>query len=181
MSRLQLIFCVETNKQSDTDFLYIRNMIDRFYDINGSHILLKPVYLGGKGRYSTKGNKREIDKLIRQFDGGANESKSYVLFCFDCDRYDSDPDDKRFLESAKDYCDKNPDYRFIWFCRDAEDVFLGHQVDDKQKKTEARRFAERKLIKNVEIKNLLSDRYRVHCSNICLVLDEFLDRKKSTR
>lgn len=44
MKRIQLIFCVETNKQSDTDFLYIKSTIDRFYEYKNGHIQIKPVY-----------------------------------------------------------------------------------------------------------------------------------------
>ena len=54
MKRIQLIFCVETNQQTKTDFQYIMSLIDRFYEYNNGHILIKPVYLGGKGKYSTQ-------------------------------------------------------------------------------------------------------------------------------
>jgi len=106
-----------------------------FYNYKTGNVQLNPVYLGGKGRYSTDGNKRKIDRLIKQFNSGflENEGESYVLFCFDCDRYDSDPNDQKFLSSAKRFCQTKPNYRFVWFCRNVEDVFLGHQISSKQK------------------------------------------------
>ena len=176
--RLQLIFCVETNQKSDTDFIYIKNAVDRFYDYKNGNIQLTPVYLGGKGKYSSSGITRQINKKINQFKAASSHGESYVFFCFDCDRYDSNSADQQFLLDAEKYCLSNPIYHFVWFCRDIEDVFLGHQINNNLKVTEAERFAAKKLIEQVHIDRLTAKQYKLHHSNICLVLNRYLPRKK---
>ncbi len=178
MKRLQLIFCVETNQQKDTDFKYIRNAIDKYYNYRNGNINLVPQYLGGKGRYATEKTVRKINTLIKKFKGGADNGESYVLLCLDCDKYDSDPKDRKFLMEAEKYCGSMPNYRLVWFCRDVEDVFLGHQISDKQKEEEVKRFLAKKLIDNINIDSLLANQYRIHHSNLFLILNQFLIRKK---
>ena len=82
MKRIQLIFCVETNRKSDTDFKYIKSTIDRFYEYRNGNVQIKPVYLGGRGRYSTNSNTREINALIRQFSAGRKIQR--VMYSFAC-------------------------------------------------------------------------------------------------
>lgn len=178
MKRLQLIFCVETNKQSNTDFQYIKSLIDKFYEYNNGHILIKPVYLGGKGKYTTRKNLGEINRLIRQFSASADNSESYVFLCIDCDKYDSNPADRLFLTQAEEYCHSKHNYSLIWFCRDVEDVFLGHQVPNNQKKAEANRFVKNHMIDHIDAQNLTGTKYKTHSSNICLVLDQLLTVRK---
>ena len=51
---LQLIICVETNKKCNSDYIYIKSSIERFYSVDRGNIKLSPVYLDGKGNYSSK-------------------------------------------------------------------------------------------------------------------------------
>lgn len=178
MKRIQLIFCVETNKKSDTDFLYIKSTVDRFYDYQNGHVQIKPLYLGGKGRYATNRNVREIEKLIKQFRAGSKHSESHVILCMDCDKYDSDPIDRKFLADAENYCRNKENHHLIWFCRDVEDVYLGHHISNAQKTAAAKRFVAAKQIRNVDANNLRADRYRQHYSNICIVLNELLPKRQ---
>lgn len=179
MKRIQLIFCVETNQQTKTDFQYIMSLIDRFYEYNNGHILIKPVYLGGKGKYSTQKNIGMVNKLITQFGAGSDNSESYVFICIDCDKYDSDPADRQFLTQAEEYCQARQNYDLVWFCRDVEDVFLGHMVADKQKKAEANRFVKNHMIDHIDVHRLTEKKYKAHSSNIRLILDQLLPIKKS--
>ena len=118
---LQLIFVVEANKKSKSDWIYIKTTIDHFFTYDTEHIKLTPVYMGGKGKY--KDREKEINKLISQYAAQSPERNSRVIYCFDCDEYDRKPDDKKFLDDAKDYCcQKN--YEFAWFCKDIERVYL---------------------------------------------------------
>ena len=172
MKRLQLIFCVETNRKSDTDFLYIKSTLDRFYDCRNGHVQIKPVYLGGKGRYSTNSNARKINELIRQFSAGSKSAESHVFLCLDCDKYDSDPEDHKFLTDAENYCRNKENYHLIWFCRDVEDVYLGHQISNTQKTDAAKRFVARKQIETIDANKLRADQYKQHYSNVCTVLDQ---------
>ena len=96
--------------------------------------------------------------------------------CFDCDDYDSKPEDAEFLVNDRRYCDQKG-YDFIWFCKDIECVYLGKKVDDSQKKNESAMFKVKKLINTVEERKLLVNNYRANTSNILNVMDRYLVRK----
>ncbi len=51
---LQLIFVVETDKKCKSDWIYIKDTIDRFYQYDQAHVKLSPIYMGGKGKYTAK-------------------------------------------------------------------------------------------------------------------------------
>ena len=132
---LQLIFVVETDNKCKSDWIYIKDTIEYFYEYDRTDIKLSPVYMNGKGRYKNK--EKEIQGLISQYRNKSNISK--VLYCFDCDDYDKKPEDSNFLETAKKYCDYKG-YEFVWFCKDIEHVYIGNQIDDSKKKKTAADF-----------------------------------------
>ena len=171
---LQLIFVVETNKKCKSDWIYIKDTIDRFYQYDQAQVKLSPVYMDGKGKYRNK--EKEISSLITQYVAGNKANQSKVIFCFDCDDYDSKPEDAEFLTKAKQYCD-DKGYDFIWFCKDIERVYLGKKVDDSQKKKESAMFKAKKLIEVVEECKLTANNYRENNSNIMLVIGKYLSRK----
>ena len=45
---LQLIFCEETNKNCNSDYIYIKSEIDKFYSDNKGKVKLSPVYIEGR-------------------------------------------------------------------------------------------------------------------------------------
>ena len=108
----------------------------------------------------------------------AKTNHASVLYCFDCDDYDTKPDDRNFLEQTKQYCSDNG-YTFIWFCKDIERVYIGKKVDDSQKKKEAELFKKRKHIDKVDKHSLSANNYQINTSNILTVLDQLpeLSRK----
>lgn len=55
--------------------------------------------------------------LLRQIRNVSHQSK--VIYCFDCDNFDTNAEDENFLKNAKQYCEENG-YEFVWFCRDIE-------------------------------------------------------------
>ena len=171
---LQLIFVVETNKQCKSDWIYIKDTIDRFYQYDQVHVKFSPVYMDGKGKYKKK--KKEISSLIAQYASRNETNQSRVIYCFDCDDYDSKPEDSVFLTGAKRYCDENG-YDFVWFCKDIERVYLGKEVDDSQKKKEATTFKAKKMINNVDGNKLTATSYRSNTSNIMNIIDKYLTRK----
>ena len=96
-----------------------------------------------------------------------------------------------FLNGAKSFCDQNG-FRFIWFCKDIEQVYLGKSIPDSSKKKEAESFLRKKKIKDVRMskaKNIYDfskaqipiklkvARYQNGKSNLCAVLDEYLIRQ----
>lgn len=195
---LQLIFVVETNKKCKSDWIYIKDTIDKFYLYDRSNVKLSTVYLDGKTKYTDNGKEKEVEKLLKQYNNASTENKSVVIYCFDCDDYDTKPDDKTFLKGIKQFCkNKNEEeeqkakndkrdwkvkYEFVWFCKDIERVYLGREVSDKEKKKESEKFKEKKLINNVNELKLSERGYKNNSSNILTVLDKYippLARKKS--
>lgn len=171
---LQLIFVVETNKDCKSDWIYIKDTIEHFYEYDVAHVKLTPVYMDGKGKYKKKD--KEIVKWISQYAAANSENESRVIYCFDCDDYDSKPEDDRFLKDAREYC-TTKGYDFVWFCKDIERVYIGKKVEDGDKKKEAATFKAKKLIEGVDKKKLSCVNYRANASNIMNVMDTYLKRK----
>ena len=99
---LQLIFVVETNKRCKSDWIYIKDTIDRFFQYDQAQVKLTPVYMDGKGNYKNK--EKEIFDLVSQYAAGAKtkqSNQSEIIFCFDCDDYDREPEAATFLSQ---YC-----------------------------------------------------------------------------
>lgn len=128
---LQLIFVVETKKSVKSDWIYIKDTIEQFYQYDNAHVKLTPVYMDGRGNYKSK--EKEVLKRISQYKADNPEKESKVIYCFDCDDYDVKPSDLKFLSDAQRFC-HNKGYEFAWFCKDIEHVYLGKQIDDSQKK-----------------------------------------------
>lgn len=171
---LQLIFVVETNEKCKSDWIYIKDTIEHFYQYDQAQTKFTPVYMDGKGKYKSK--EREINTVISQFAHSNKDNQSKVIYFFDCDKYDTKPEDAQFLIDAKQYCDTKG-YDFVWFCKDIEQVYLGNSVEKKQKQAAATTFKAKKGIKNINKNMLLANNYVVKTSNIMKVLDKYLNRK----
>ncbi len=171
---LQLIFVVETNSKCKSDWIYIKDTIERFYQYNQTQVKFSPVYMDGKGKYDKK--EKNISKLISQYASTSKVNQSKIIYCFDCDDYDSKPGDLNFLNNVRQYCDERG-ADFIWFCKDIERVYLGKKVDQSQKKTESATFKSKKLINNVDVNKLSAADYQANTSNIMRILDKYLTRK----
>ena len=169
---LQVIFAVGTNKKCNSDWIYIKDTIEYFYSYERTQVKFSVVYMDGKGNYNSKKKEKEIKSLASQYSSTSNTNRSRVIYCFDCDDYDSKMDDLKFLEEAKKYCDEH-EYDFVWFCKDVEQVYIGKKVDDSQKKKEAATFKAKKQINSIDSKKLLMKNYRNNTSNIMNVLDGY--------
>ena len=169
--RKQLIFLVEADSNSKSDWIYVKNTIDRFYMFDYSKDKLSKSFMGGKYKYKTK--EKEIQTLIRQFSIGSKDNESYVFYVVDCDDYDSNPRDASFLEEIEDYCNQH-NYNLIWFCKDVEQVYINKKVAKKEKKDEAERFAKNRKIQLVDETKLREENYRRNTSNILSVLDRYI-------
>lgn len=167
---LQLIFCVETNKQADTDWVYIMEVIRFRYKLT-PQINLNKIYMETKSRYASRKVLGEIEKKTRCFNG---ETK--VIFCIDTDAYESNFEQKKEFEEIKQFCKKHG-YDLIWFCHDVEEVFLGKQVENSQKKKEAGAFRSNRGIERVRTENLSAPEVKNKCSNVLKVLDGYLEKK----
>ena len=166
---LQLIFVVEANKKSKTDWIYIKETIDRFYKYDVAHLKLSAVYMEGKNKYLSK--EKEVNLLISQYSSTSTNNVAKVIYCFDCDDYDSNPVDKEFLEKTQEFCKAN-NYEYAWFCKDIERAYLGEKVEDGLKNREATKFKANKLIDEVSESRLNGKSISHNMSNILRVLDE---------
>lgn len=171
---LQLIICVETNKDCKSDKIYIWNTIHQFYKISQTEVKLNCVYMDCKGNYSSNKVYKRIKDYEKLYKAGNPNGESVVIMCFDCDDYDTDNETAKFLKDAREFC-RNKGYHFVWFCKDIEQVYLGKSVPKKQKKESAERFAKSNGIAGVDISILkLDNRYQKGKSNLCTILDELL-------
>ena len=62
---MQLIFVMETDSECKTDWIYIKETIEKIYQYNNAQIKLSPVYMAGRGNYKKK--ERRIKELISQY------------------------------------------------------------------------------------------------------------------
>lgn len=166
---LQLIFVVETNKKCDSDWIYIKDTIEHFYQYERTQIKLSVVYMDGKGKYKQK--EKQINQLSKQYNSQTKNNQTKVMYCFDCDNYDTNSEDLHFLETAKSYCDRKG-YEFVWFCKDIEQVFIGQRVSNKVKQSAAVRFKKQNQILEVDKNKFLSSTYKIGYSNMMIVLDK---------
>lgn len=166
---LQLIFVLETNKKCKSDWIYIKETISYFYKID-CRIKLSDVYMDGKGNYQKRRN--EIEQLKKQYQR-VKGNKTIVLYCFDCDDYDINQDDKVFLDNVKKYCENNG-YEFVWFCKDIERVYIGKKVDRHQKKKEAENFKIKRMMDEIDANKLYAKYYQRNTSNLLTILDFYL-------
>ena len=173
---VQLIIVVETNRKNKSDWMYIKTAIDHFYSYDRSEIKFSPVYMDSKNKYRDKNIENEIEKLIKTYSDAVKGNISKVIYCFDCDNYDTDSSDLQFIRNAENYCRKKG-FDFVWFCKDIERVFLNKKVSRNKKQEEAAKFISKKMIQKVKTENLSANTYRNAASNVLSVLDKYLVRK----
>ncbi len=171
---LQLIFVVETNKKCKSDWIYIKDTIDYFYEYDKAHVRFTPIYMDGKGNYKKK--EAEVLRWITQYGSMTETNKSEVIYCFDCDDYDFKAEDLNFLQEAEKFC-RDKGYHLVWFCKDIEGVYIGRKVPDNKKQSEATVFKEKKLVRNIDATKLSYTNYKANTSNIMKVLEPYLDKK----
>ena len=165
--RKQLLFCVETDREADVDWVYIHETIKYCYGEN-NEISIKPIYMGGKTNYKTNKVLNEIKDKSKRFKG-----ETTVFYCIDTDRMDINATQELEFNAIKKYC-SSKGYNFIWFSRDVEDVFWGSQVEDSEKKNKAKQFRSQKQIQRIRFTSLRATSVSRHKSNILNVLDKYL-------
>lgn len=178
MNNRLILLCVETNKNADTDYKYIREVIRKLYK-NEVKNTYKPIYMGSKGRYKDKGVISDIEKNIREYKQVNRKinTEIIVIYFIDTDDCNADAVRKKEFDTIEKYC-LNNGYKLAYFCHDVEDVFWGMKVEDKQKVKKANEFVAKNKIKDVDINNLNCNVFKRHKSNIMLILDNYWVRKK---
>ena len=168
---IQLVFVVETDERSRTDYIYINSVLEELYHVRmANNVKLSTVFMGGKRNY----NKRKVISRIEALcKGYRNNGETKVIYCFDTDKYDTDPQDKRILNEEENYCRTNG-YEFVWFCHDIEEVFVGVSVEDNEKVNRAKQYAVNKEVTNLKYINLKSKFISKGKSNLLYVIDKCL-------
>ena len=162
-----LLFCVESNKQEQIDWLYIESMIKHMF-VMDNNIVRRPVFMNSRTRY----NSVKVQKEISRYQSTSYESVS-VIYCVDTDKYEIDANQKREFENILKYCADN-DYDLVWFCHDIEEVFIGHSVSDSEKKACATRFVAKEEYRIVDKNMLMKKTYSKGFSNFITVVSKYL-------
>lgn len=92
----QFIFVVETNKKCQSDWMYIKDTIEHFYAFDRTQVKLSVVYMDGRGNYEKK--EKDVQNLISQYKAASKKNQSRVIYCFDCDNFDTNAEDENFLK-----------------------------------------------------------------------------------
>lgn len=161
----QLIFVTE----SDIDWLYINSTIRAIYDVQ--NIRLDYVSMNGKNNYNKKTVISKVDKIKRGING-----ESVVIYCYDTDDIDTNPNDLRFDKEITEYCDKNG-YGLVWFCRDIEEVFTGSRVTKEIKRKTAENYVRKIKEKPYSRIDIYSNDKNKNKSNIMLTIDSYLKKR----
>lgn len=168
---IQMIFCLETNKRANTDYIYIKETMDFLYQKN-NQIKISPVYMDGKTKYQSKSVLREIHKREKAFISG----KTKIIYCIDTDEYENNIEHANIFRDIQIFCEEN-EYELIWFCHDVEEVFQGRGIADSLKVKEAGAYRDKKKIREMSLSRLAEKTIRPHTSNLLCILDQYLERK----
>ena len=166
----QILMCVETNKQSNTDYVYISCTLSHYYQ-ESIKISRKPIYLGSKTKYSDRKIQTKIAQLKKDFNG-----ETSVIYFIDTDEDTIKPEDSKLLDNIKAFCIKQ-EYDLVLFNRDIEDVYWGKQCDDSSKVKLSAQFRMNNMINSVSESVLSSTSISRHQSNILTILDKYWTRK----
>lgn len=167
----QIILCVESDRRAQTDNIYIKETIHRFYEI-GNDTKITFINMGGKSKFKSNKNLCQINQYVKDYRIG----QSIVVYCIDTDSYESNPSQNEETEAIRSFVVGN-DYELIWFCRDVEEVYLGKRASKGDKKNMAVGFMKKKRIENVAVNALNCSTESNGSSNILAVLDKYLKRK----
>ena len=166
---MQLIFILETDNKSQSDFMYINSTIHKFYKIEGHKVT--PIFTGGKGNYN------KVESQIKKYKGKYS-GNSIVYICYDVDNQIK-PTYKLNDEIEKYACTKG--YKTIWFNEDIEQAYIKTSIPDNKKTKRAKEFINHNEIYNVNIISLSQKNVSMKCSsNILFELDKVLKRNNDS-
>ena len=168
---IQMILCLETNKRANTDYIYIKEVLEYLYQQN-NQIKISIVYMNTKSKYQCKNVLREIERKTRDYIHG----KTKVIYCIDTDDYEKNAKHAAEFSEIQQFCERTG-YDLIWFCHDVEEVFLGKKIPDSSKVQEAGAFRRKNRIAKLSLKELSRNTMGTCHSNILNVLDKYLMRK----
>jgi hypothetical protein len=167
MSRV-IVICVESSKQAGFDDKYIDNIIKYYY---GDKNPIRYVNMDGKGNY----NKRSIKQNIQEKCIGFKDT--VIIFAIDLDYYESNYQQKSMNERVNAYVDQM-NYQLVWFYPNIEHVLVGEDIEKSKKRSRVTQFTKNQEITFINSSYLESPIIKKGYSNILLVLDKYLQRKR---
>lgn len=125
---IQLIFVVEADGRSRSDWNYIRKILESaIFTFNPFSVRETPVFLDGKYNYAHNDVQKEISDNIKRFSG-----MTHVIYVFDTD--EASVKNKKKNKGITDYCGAlSYPNSIVWFRETIEKVLLGHRVSDYEK------------------------------------------------
>ena len=97
-----LIMCIESQKNSDIDKMYVDKVINYIYIINND-VVLTYIEMSGKGNYNKPNIINKINKYLRM----STKNEKYVIYCIDTDNYDTDFSISEQNNKIEQYCKDN--------------------------------------------------------------------------
>ena len=121
---IKFVIIMETKSSSRTDWMYVKSVLD-FYYVPRTYSN-SPIFSKSKTELIRQDRKiAEIKKI--------NPKETKIIIVADYDR-----EENVNLEIEK-YCTKQ-NYDLVWMNLDVEDVFLGNQINPREKAKQAERF-----------------------------------------
>lgn len=163
-----LIICMECENKSNSDFIYINEILNHFYhDITKSgELSIKYVLMRGKHNYN---NQFVIDDISKY-----TKDKFKIVYILDKDDSSISPTDQQFIQDVERYTELN-NYGLVWFVREIECLMLGKSSNNKSK--DAATFRRKKSIKDLNEQTFRNPNPQNRfSSNFLIVFDEIFSR-----
>ena len=177
MVGIQLIEVLETSNCDKSDDVYVNEVIKRFFekrDINNAEINIQQIFLNGKHKYKTC--LKRIENYIRMYKKNTG-GESVVVYFIDTDSTEQNYKPGSFFSNVRLFCEQN-NFELVWFCRTAENVFIGRKARKGEGKTRlAFEYANSGCIYKMDKTKLEKSKIELGCSNILSVLKKYLKPK----
>lgn len=164
---IELIFIIETNKQNNSDYMYIKSTLDYYY---GQRVCgITPIYAKTKTELTKQDSK--IKKAIEQCKKSQRTPIPIIVADYDREEFSN--------EVIINYCQKN-NYDLIWMNTTIEDVYLKIKLkrsQDKHKYAQSFMQKKDKLLKELNNLSELEPLNHPQSSNILLIIDKYITRK----
>ena len=170
----QLLLVVETSEEDKSDAIYINEVLKKYFDTSKTNIHW--ITLCGKTNYKDKkilSKIKNLTKMFGTFTGGSTETIYFI---------DTDSTEEKYRQGSFFYnlCEfiKENNFNLVWFCKNAENVFLKVEPNEKMNKTDAaKEFSVLNKIDEIDVKMLSKANIELNCSNIILIMSKYLKRK----